>query len=38
MMESGGLTVVNLGVDVAPEKFIEAMKSTNPRSWPCQPC
>jgi len=31
MMESGGLTVVNLGVDVAPEKFIEAVKEYKPQ-------
>lgn len=30
MMESGGLTVVNLGVDVAPEKFVDAVKKHKP--------
>jgi 5-methyltetrahydrofolate--homocysteine methyltransferase len=30
MMESAGYTVVNLGVDVAPEKFVEAVKEHNP--------
>lgn len=30
MMESGGLEVINLGIDVAPEKFIEAVKEYTP--------
>ena len=29
MMESGGYTVVNLGIDIAPEKFVEAAKAEN---------
>lgn len=29
MMESGGLTVHNVGVDIAPEKFIELIQQTN---------
>lgn len=30
MMESGGFTVINLGVDVPPEKFVEAVKEHKP--------
>ncbi len=30
MMESGGLEVINLGIDVAPEKFLEAVKEHKP--------
>ncbi|MBS3970377.1 MAG: corrinoid protein [Clostridia bacterium] len=30
MMESAGYQVVNLGVDVPPEKFVEAVKEHNP--------
>ena len=30
MMESGGLDVINLGIDIAPEKFVEAIKEHNP--------
>lgn len=30
MMESAGYQVVNLGVDVTPEKFVEAVKEHNP--------
>lgn len=29
MMESGGLEVHNLGVDISPEKFVEEVKSKN---------
>ncbi|MDS1030184.1 corrinoid protein [Bacillota bacterium LX-D] len=29
MMESGGLNVINVGIDVAPETFIEAVKANN---------
>ncbi|KUO50702.1 MAG: methyltransferase [Desulfitibacter sp. BRH_c19] len=31
LMESAGYNVVNLGVDVPPEKFVEAVKEHNPR-------
>lgn len=31
MMESGGLEVINLGIDIAPEKFAEAVKEHNPQ-------
>jgi len=31
MMDSGGFKVVNLGVDVAPEKFAEAVKEHKPQ-------
>lgn len=30
MLESSGYTVVNLGIDVAPEKFVEVAKAENP--------
>lgn len=30
MMESAGYQVINLGVDVSPEKFVEAVKEHNP--------
>ena len=30
MMESAGYQVINLGVDVSPEKFLEAVKEHNP--------
>jgi len=30
MMESSGYQVINLGVDVTPEKFLEAVKEHNP--------
>ncbi|MEL7568576.1 MAG: corrinoid protein [Dehalobacterium sp.] len=30
MLESGGFTVVNLGIDIAPEQFIKAIKEHNP--------
>ncbi len=30
MMESGGLEVVNLGVDISPEKFMDAVREHNP--------
>lgn len=30
MMESAGYQVINLGVDVPPEKFVEAVKEHNP--------
>ncbi|WP_227762023.1 cobalamin B12-binding domain-containing protein [Zhaonella formicivorans] len=30
MMESAGFTVVNLGVDIAPDKFVQAVKEYNP--------
>lgn len=29
MMESAGFTVINLGTDIAPEKFVEAAKEHN---------
>ncbi len=31
MMESAGYQVVNLGVDVPPEKFVDAVKEHNPQ-------
>ena len=31
MLESGGFEVVNLGVDVAPEAFVAALRAHNPR-------
>jgi len=31
MMESGGLEVINLGIDIAPEKFAEAVREHNPQ-------
>lgn len=30
MLESGGFTVVNMGVDIPPEKFVEAVKEHKP--------
>lgn len=30
MMESGGLEVINLGIDIPPEKFVEAVRDHNP--------
>ncbi|WP_277998185.1 cobalamin B12-binding domain-containing protein [Zhaonella formicivorans] len=30
MMESAGFTVINLGVDISPEKFVQAVKEHNP--------
>ncbi|ATW23748.1 cobalamin B12-binding domain-containing protein [Candidatus Formimonas warabiya] len=30
MLESGGFTVVNLGIDIAPEKFVAAVKEHKP--------
>ena len=31
MLESGGFKVINLGIDIAPEKFVEAIKEHNPQ-------
>jgi len=31
MLESGGFTVINLGIDIAPEKFVAAVKEHNPQ-------
>lgn len=31
MMESGGLEVVNLGIDISPEKFADAIREHNPQ-------
>ncbi len=31
MLESGGFTVVNLGIDLAPEKFVQAVKDYQPQ-------
>lgn len=30
MLESGGFTVINLGIDIAPEKFVQAVKDKKP--------
>ncbi|ATW27822.1 cobalamin B12-binding domain-containing protein [Candidatus Formimonas warabiya] len=30
MLESGGFKVINLGIDIAPEKFLAAIKEHNP--------
>jgi len=30
MLESGGFRVINLGIDIAPEKFVAAVKEYNP--------
>ncbi|MEL7563403.1 MAG: corrinoid protein [Dehalobacterium sp.] len=30
MLESGGFSVINLGIDIAPEKFVAAVKEHNP--------
>ena len=30
LLESGGFTVVNLGIDIAPETFVEAVREHNP--------
>jgi len=30
MLESGGFKVINLGIDIAPEKFVAAIKENNP--------
>lgn len=30
MLESGGFKVINLGIDIAPEKFVEAIREYNP--------
>jgi 5-methyltetrahydrofolate--homocysteine methyltransferase len=31
MLESGGFKVHNIGIDIAPEKFVEAIKEYNPQ-------
>ncbi len=31
MLESGGFKVINLGIDIAPEKFVEAVKEHDPQ-------
>lgn len=31
MMESGGLEVINLGIDIAPDKFAQAIREHNPQ-------
>jgi 5-methyltetrahydrofolate--homocysteine methyltransferase len=31
MLESGGFNVVNLGIDLAPEKFVQAVKDCQPQ-------
>lgn len=31
MLESGGFKVINLGIDIAPEKFVEAVKEHTPQ-------
>jgi len=31
MLESGGFKVINLGIDIAPEKFVAAVKEHNPQ-------
>lgn len=31
MLESGGFKVINLGIDIAPEKFVAAIKEHNPQ-------
>ena len=31
MLESGGFNVVNLGIDLAPEKFVQAVKDYQPQ-------
>lgn len=31
MMESGGLEVINLGIDVSPEKFADAVREHEPQ-------
>ncbi|ATW26490.1 cobalamin B12-binding domain-containing protein [Candidatus Formimonas warabiya] len=30
MLESGGFTVINLGIDITPEKFVQAVKDKSP--------
>lgn len=30
MLESGGFTVINLGIDISPEQFVKSIKETNP--------
>jgi len=30
MLESGGFNVINLGIDIAPERFVAAVKENNP--------
>ena len=30
MLESGGFTVINMGIDISPEQFIKAVKEHNP--------
>lgn len=30
MLESGGFTVINMGIDISPEKFVAAIKEHNP--------
>ncbi|ATW26343.1 cobalamin B12-binding domain-containing protein [Candidatus Formimonas warabiya] len=30
MLESSGFTVINIGIDIAPEKFVEAIKQHHP--------
>jgi len=30
MLESGGFTVINMGIDISPEQFVKAVKEHNP--------
>jgi 5-methyltetrahydrofolate--homocysteine methyltransferase len=38
MLEGAGFAVVDAGVDVAPEKFVELAKRTMPKLWGCPRC
>jgi len=36
MLEGGGFEVVDLGTDVPPEKFVDAVRNGNANSLPCR--
>ena len=38
MLEGGGFQVIDLGVDVPPEKFVEAARKKKAPSWPYPHC
>ena len=38
MLEGAGFEIVDLGTDVAPEKFVKAVIETSRRCSPCRRC
>ena len=39
MLEGAGFEIIDLGMDVAPEKFVEAVREQRRRRWSaCRPC